>query len=603
MKYKLYEGAKNDISGNIIEQFFNNRGIQDCKTYLNLTESVVEPYDMLDNMEKAVELFMKHFNSSNKIGILIDEDVDGFCSASMLYLYIKRLDARYPVECIMHRRAKAHGLSDDVEIPPDVKLLIIPDAGTNDIKQCKALQKSGVDILILDHHECEEENPYAVIVNNQMSEHYHNKDLCGAGVVYRFLQAVDNETWNEFADDFLDLCAFANISDVMDMRSAETKYFVNKGLQNINNKFMQALIQAQDYSMNGKVNVHNVQWYLTPVVNSMVRVGSQEDKDLVFRAFIEKDETFEYKKRATKNKPAEVIQENIYDRAARLCKNTKSRQDRMKDKAVTEIVELAKENPVDDKVLLLDVTDVLDSGLTGVVAIKIAEIFNKPCMLVKKYFDNEQQKYVYAGSARNIDHSPIDSFKDVINDSKVFNFAKGHASAFGVNVDCNKMDEAINCLNTMLKDIEYDSTYRVDFILDVKDMDLNLILRLSQLEDSLGQGIEEPMVTVKNICLNRSQLEIFGKNEDTISFVLNEIKYVQFKCKEGNPLYDWIQNAWDENEEITFEIVGKPTINDYNGLRTPQVIIEDVNVINTEESNMIFDEDFEYEVWEEETDW
>ena len=63
--------------------------------------------------------------------------------------------------------------------------------------------------------------------------------------------------------------------------------------------------------------------------------------------------------------------------------------------------------------------------------------------------------------------------------------------------------------------------------------------------------------------------------------MIDEIKYIQFKCKEGNPLYDWIQNAWDENDSITFNIVGKPSINEYNSVRTLQIIIEDVVVIDT----------------------
>ena len=63
-----------------------NREIEDWNTYLNLDESVVIPYQKLDNIENAVDLFMKHFNEKSKIGILVDEDPDGFCSASMMYL-------------------------------------------------------------------------------------------------------------------------------------------------------------------------------------------------------------------------------------------------------------------------------------------------------------------------------------------------------------------------------------------------------------------------------------------------------------------------------------------------------------------------------------
>ena len=567
-----------------------NREIEDWNTYLNLDESVVIPYQKLDNIENAVDLFMKHFNEKSKIGILVDEDPDGFCSASMMYLYIKRMDKNYPVDYILHTRAKAHGLSDDVTIPSDVKLLIIPDAGTNDTEQCKILSENGVDILILDHHEKEEDNTYALIVNNQMSDNYENKSLCGAGVVYRFLQALDEENWNEFADEYLDLCALANISDVMDMRSFETRYFTDLGLLNINNKCLQALIDAQDYSMNGKINIHNIQWYVTPILNGMIRVGSQEEKELLFRAFIEQEEFFEYKKRATKDKPAEIIQESIYDRAARLCKNAKNRQDKLKEKSVEQIAKIAQSTPFDDKVVMIDTSDILDNGLTGVVAIKIAEMCNKPCILLNKFLDKKTVKITYGGSARNVNHSPIDSFKDIVNSTNVFNFGKGHANAFGINLELNKVDEAMKAMNNILKDVKYDSTYKVDFILDVKDMSIKLITDLARFEDIVCQGIEDPMLAVENISLTKDCFEIFGKNEDTISFMIDEIKYIQFRCKEGNRIYDWIQNAWDENDCITFNIVGKPSINEYNGVRTPQVIIEDIAVIS--ESSVSEDEDW-----------
>lgn len=592
---KLYENGNNDTS-NVLAEVLKNRGIDDYNRYLNLDESVVEPYRNLDNIEEAVSLFMKHFNQKNKIGILVDEDPDGFCSAAMMYSYIKQMDSDYPVDYILHGRAKAHGLSDDVKILSDIDLLIIPDAGTNDKNEIKHINEDGIDILILDHHELEGKNKQedlifddalngtiyeTVIVNNQMSNNYSNKNLCGAGVVYRFLQALDEENWNEFADDYLDLCALANISDVMDMRSFETRYFTDMGLLNIQNKCFKALVDAQDYSMGGKINIHNVQWYITPILNGMIRIGSSEEKELLFRAFIEQDEFFEYKKR----KPAETIQESIYDRAARLCKNAKSRQDKQKEKCVSQIAEIAQHIPQENKVVMIDTSDILDNGLTGVVAIKIAEMFNKPCILLNKFLDKKTGKITYGGSARNIDNSPIDSFKDIVNSTNILD-GRGHANAFGiVGLEIDKKDDALNRLNDILQDVEYDSTYRVDFIVDIDDVTVKIVTDLARLEDIIGQGIEEPMLAIENISLTKEQFEIFGKNEDTISFMIDEIKYIQFKCKEGNQLYDWLQNAWDENDSVVFNIVGKPSINEYNGVRTPQIIIEDVVVVSTNNSD------------------
>lgn len=595
MKYRLYENGTNDTS-NVVMEVLKNRGVCDCNEYLNLTDKVVLPYSYLNNMDEAVDLFINHFERKSKIGVLVDEDVDGFCSASEMYLYIKRLDSDYPVKYIMHQRAKAHGLSDDIELPDDIELLIIPDAGTNDVEQCKKLNENGIDILILDHHESEKDNPFALIVNNQMSESYDNKSLCGAGVVYKFLKALDDRLWNEYADDFLDLFALGNISDVMDMRSYETRYLTDLGLKNIQNKFLKALIKAQEYSMNDIVNIHNIQWYVTPVINAIIRIGSIEEKELVFRAFIEEDEFFEYKKRATKNNPAQNIQESIYDRAARFCKNSKQRQDKLRDKGLEKLSNQAKKfckNYDETKILLVDATDVLHEGLTGVVAIKMAENFNKPVILLKRH-RNERGEEVYGGSARNMNNSPIENLKDVINSTNVIK-GQGHANAFGiVDLPIDKKEEATRILNDILKDVEYDATYLVDYIFDIYEVDVNTIIQLSVFDNIICQGIEEPKIAVENIKLSRSEFEIFGKKEDTISFTYNGIKYVQFKCKEGNQLYDFLQNAWDDNETVTFNIVGKPSINEYNGIRTPQVVILDNDIISTDNTETFEDED---EAW------
>ena len=580
MQYKLYPNGNNDTS-NILKEVLCNRGVINYEQYLNLNENVVNTYYNLNNINEGLQLFTKHFDNSSTIGILVDEDPDGFCSAAMLYSYIKKMNSEYPVIYILHQRAKAHGLSEDIEIPNEIKLLIIPDAGTNDDEQCKQLTENGIDILILDHHEKERENPFAIIINNQTSTNYTNKSFCGAGIVYQFLKALDDLYWNDYANYYLDLCALANISDSMDMRSYETRYLTDMGLKQINNKCFQALIDAQSYSINNKININNIQWYITPILNGMIRVGSLEEKELLFKAFIEQEEYFEYKKRALKGQPAEIIQEDIYTRAARLCKNAKSRQDRLKEKSVEQISEIIKESAQDDKILLVDATDILDKGLTGVVAIKIAEIFNKPCILLNKFLDKKTNKYVYGGSARNINYSPIKSLKDVINETNSFNYGQGHPNAFGVSLDIDKKDVAKQELNYMLKDIIYDSTYQVDFIIDINNINTKLIMDLAQLENIICQGIEEPLIAIENIIIARDYFEIFGKKEDTITFTINDIKYIQFKCQEGNKLYDFIQDAWGSHNYISFNIVGKPSVNEYNGVKTPQIIIEDINIIGT----------------------
>ena len=89
MRYKLFENGSNNTK-NVLKEVLNNRGINDYSTYLNLNDSVVIPYIQLDHIEDAVQLFDKHFQSKNCIGIIPDSDVDGQCSSAELSLYIKR---------------------------------------------------------------------------------------------------------------------------------------------------------------------------------------------------------------------------------------------------------------------------------------------------------------------------------------------------------------------------------------------------------------------------------------------------------------------------------------------------------------------------------
>ena len=597
MKYKLFNDKNKCLGSGIelIKYALRNRGVNDVDKYVKLKEEdCVCHYSNLNNIKEAVEMFNRHIENKSPTIIIVDPDVDGYTSAAIVYQTIKTIDVDYPVSYIIHSLAKAHGLTEDIVIPEDTKFLIIPDAGTNDTVRCKELKEKGIDILILDHHQRDEsieENKYACIVNNQLSEDYWNKDFCGAGIVYKFLQALDDENWTEYADNYLDLVALANISDNMDIRSLETKYYINLGLKNIKNECFKGFIKAQEFRIKNHVNIHNIQWYITPLINGLIRVDTLENKQLLFKAFIEEYDEFEYKKRATKNKPSETIIETIYEKIPRLCSNAKGRQDRKKEKGIKEICKVVDDSLFDDKVIIRDVTDIIDRSLCGLAAIKIADIYNRPCILLKRFFNKDLNREVYGGSARNVNYSPIENLRELINDSNEFNFATGHDNAFGVEIEIDKLDEAINKLNDMLKSVEYDSTYKVDFIFDYSDVGIDTVNSLSEFSDYVGTKVDELFIAVKNISLSKNDFIILGKNDDTIKFQINGVDYIMFGCKSGNPLYDFLEYAWGDDDEIEFEIVGRPSISEYQGLLTPQIEIKDINVIQSSETNNLWEDE------------
>lgn len=569
MRFRLIEGSANDTY-DIVGTVLRNRGVENVQEYLHVDGSHCDDYCCLDNMDKATECFDNHFINKDKISILVDCDPDGYTSAAMMYLYIKQLSHEdYPVSYIIHSRNKAHGLSKmnegDFEIPKGTKLLIIPDAGTNDVDQCNTLIEHGIDIIILDHHDAEDgvENNKAIIVNNQLSQNFKNKDYSGAGVTFEFLKALDELYWTEHCTYCYDLVALAQISDVMDLRSLPTRFCVNEGLRCVESPMFKALIEAQDYSMKGKLNPTTVAWYITPILNALIRIGSYEERDLLFRAFIEANEEFDYKKRS-----GEIVKETIYERAVRLCKNAKSRQDKMRDKLYALLEEQVDYN---DKIVIIQ-EDSSDAGIVGLSAMKLADTIKHPVVVLRDIGHGR-----LGGSMRNYDNSPIEDFKEVLNSTGLFT-AQGHANAAGAEIAKEDLQTAREFLNEQLKDVVYDSSYLCDFVLDFEDVDVGFVKDV----DSFGwvwcTGIKEPIIAVTDIRVARKDIHIQGKDRNSVWFEHENVKYVMFKMGEDNKLLKFASDWGEDDDEIVFDAVITCEMNVYEGVVRPQCTIKDINV-------------------------
>ena len=456
----------------------------------------------------------------------------------------------------------------DVKIPEGTKLLILPDAGSNDVNQLNWLVEHGIDCICLDHHEIDDSlgECSAIIVNNQSSDNYTCKSFSGVGVTYEFLRALDDYYLYDYADEFLDLVAFGNVSDVMPIKNYQTRYYIEKGMKNIKNKFLKALDKAQEFSTKGEINIHNIQWYWTPICNSMIRIGSFEDRDLLFRAFIETDEMFPYQKRGSST----IIEEDIYTRAARLCKNIKSRQDKMRDDLCEEVK--GDINP-EDKIIMLAAPEGVDPGIIGLAAMKIADYARKPCILLR-----ESSKGVFSGSCRNCRNSPVEDLKSLVDSTRMFNFALGHANAFGTEIYEENLGEAKEALEDTLANIEYDNTFYCDFILDSYDLGFEFIKAIDDSKWLYGTGIEEPTVAIENVAVNLNDCMIMGSNKDSVAFMSGGVKYCKFKCDFADDLLSFAEGV--VANELVLNVVGKCSINEFRGTSSPQFTIEGYEIVS-----------------------
>jgi len=564
---KVPEDKKNILS--IAEQILYNRGVENPQRYLSLNNFAIRDFNDLSNIQKAVELLLYHIDKNSKIVILVDKDVDGITSSAMFYNYIKSVFPFINLDYLIHTK-KSHGLTSNIRIPEDTKLLLLIDAGSNDVKEAKALKEKGIDIIVLDHHICESENPYAIIVNCQLGD-YLNRFLSGAGVVYQFLRAIDSEIWENKANDYLDLAAFGIIADSMDIREEENRRIIDLGLSNIRNKAFLAIAEKQSYSTGGIINPITVAFYLVPPLNATIRIGTQEENELLFRAFIETDETFPYKKR-----DGTEIQETIYDRVARLSINNKSKQGRETDKAIGFLKEkIGKYKWDENKILFCDASEI-EGNLSGLIAIKLANEYNKPCVLLR---ENGWKPEYFGGSIRNYDGSSIENLKEFLLSTNQFEFIMGHSNAAGLSLLKNNVRKVIQITNEMLKDVQLDKTYYVDFVLRPEELDFDFIQEISKLQNYYGQGISECLIALEDVIINTSKIEIMGENRNTWKFSINdgECVIIKFKADENDPVLDTINNDWG-GTNLKLKIVGKCNISSYNQILTPQLIIQDFEV-------------------------
>ena len=571
MQYKL---IGNNDSSNIIKTILLNRGISDWQTYLMLNEAPKDTYKNLDYINEAVELFDKHFQNHNPIAILMDNDFDGIASCTLMHNFIKELNPNYDVRLYVHEKNKSHGLDGDFEIDDDVKLFIVPDAGSNNLEEHKELKERGIDIICLDHHQVTidiEDSP-AIIVNNQSSNKYINKGCCGTSITLEFCRALEDYYWESICDKYLDLVATANVCDVMPLTEPETRAIISEGVKEINNKMLQEIVKAQDYSMQGRINPHTIGFYIGPLVNAFIRLATYEERKLLLRAFCEDEsETFEYTKRGE----SFPIEENIYEHCVRLMKSYKGKQDRARDKAFNLLVKKA-EKYENDKVVIMNATKELDGPLTGLVAIKLSSEINKPLLLVRDTDEGE----TLSGSGRAFDNCPIDDFRGLVEANPYIEWGSGHQSAFGCQLLAENLDDARKWFNEQLQDVSMDKIYQVDFVVNIDELSIALIQEIDKYQDLWGHGMSEPLVAVENILLQRKDIHLQGKNQDSIAFTVNDIKFVQFKLKPGDPIYDFMSD-WSGNDEdwIELNIVGECSINEYKGMYTPQIMIKDCEVV------------------------
>lgn len=578
MKYKLRNIYPTEPSI-ALQSILSDRGVTDIKSFIKPSkECELNPYN-LDNIEIAADLLLNHLRKNSSICFIVDADCDGFTSSSILWLYIKNLFPDADLHFTVHEH-KQHGLDDKIDWlieDEQFDLILIPDAGSYDLNCHKQLKEIGTDILVLDHHEPPVDkdgkiilpnSDYAVVVNNQLSKNYANKTLCGAGIVYKFCEILDNKLGIKQAHNYIDLVALGEIADVMDRKNTETNYLMMEGLKNIKNRGFQALLEAQSFSLKEKaifpypnLTPIDIAFYIAPLINAITRVGSISDKEALFYCFIEPDRPLQSTKRGAK--PGDI--ELAAVQAARVGANAKSKQNRIKEKAIDLIDFKIQKNQLNDNNIIiveLDSDDDIPQEMTGLIAMAIVSKYHKPVMIGRRNTKDEIQ-----GSIRSDGNfSGLPSFKKFLEDSNLIIYAMGHDNACGFGVAAKQIDNLLQYSNQQLNAKDFENCYTVDYILDGSKDNTELIAALAQHPEYFGNHIDEIKLVIKNISL--ANIMVMGTNKDSMKISYNGIDYVHFKD------LDFVEEVF-ANRAKTLTVYGRANLNTFAGRTSIQCFIDD----------------------------
>ena len=549
------------------------RGVTDIDQFIHPTEECLNSPSWLKNIDEGVKWLEETLNKENsEILLVVDCDVDGFTSSAIIWHYIKTMAPAQKISYILHEH-KQHGLEDHIEglmnTNTHYDLVILPDSSSNDYEYHEKLKENGTRCLVLDHHEIEPGQPIsdnACIINNQLSPDYPNKDLTGAGVAWQFCRRLDWYHNTCYADDLIDLAALGVCGDMGSVLNLENRYIMLEGFKHIKNYFFQCAVEKQSYSMNDEVTPISVAFYIVPMMNAMIRMGTMEEKERLFLGLIDGHRKVPCHKRGAKGTLEEVAIESL-----RECTNAKSKQNRITDQMVEELEQkIFKYDLLENKILFVRLDDDNDypQEINGLCAIKLAAKYKRPTILARLNDEGYDR-----GSIRNVSDCELTDLKKFLNESGYFEWVQGHANAAGASILDSNLRAFHEYANEALKDINFnEGMYDVNFIREPDASDLEeLVFDLAKDTSIWGQGNPEPMIFVPNIYLGAKDYKIIGTNKDTVRFEKNNVVFIKFHAAD---LIEKLQKC----NEIKISVVGKPNINVWMGYESAQIMIEDYEV-------------------------
>ena len=522
--------------------------IKDC--LYGWKESEYDPF-LLKDMGKAVDEIKMVISNKEKITIFGDYDCDGITATAILVDFLKSIgaDVNY---YIPDRITEGYGMSIlalDVILNRGTKLVITVDCGISAKKEVDYVNSCGCSIIITDHHQCPPELPAAKAVVNPHREdcEYPFKMLAGVGVAYKLIQALCKEFGlGNVYYKYVELVSLGTIADVVSITD-ENRNIVSEGLEKITKTSNLGLFELLKLSQIDKYKItsYSFSFGLAPRINAAGRMGNAEIA-------------------------LQLILADQYELAKELAYllEVSNKQRQMVEIDNLNIVLDIIEN--DERILKRNVIVVssskLYSGVVGIVAAKIVEQYNKPCILLveEKGKDGE---IIARGSARSI--KGINIFEMFTKCKDVLLEYGGHTLAAGVSLEVKNIELLAERLNSMVIDMDVKELFvkliNADIMIDANDITVANIESLKLLEP-YGNGNETPSFVLNNVYIDTAKQ--LGNNNRHLKLSLH---------KDGMLLNAIAFNMGNKHGEIypgdRYNIMFTLENNEWNNKKVPQLKI------------------------------
>lgn len=556
-----------------------NRGIADkeeIRKFLSASlDDLHDPFLMRD-MEKGVEIILKAILHKKNIVVYGDYDADGVTSTSVLYKALKNCGAQV-IYYIPDREHEGYGMnSNRLKLLKEegAEIIITCDNGISAVEQIAFAKSIGLTVVLTDHHEIpfiEDEDgsrkcvlpPADAVINPKQKEcKYPFKFLCGAGIAFKFAQAlyIRLKKPKEEVYELLEFAGIGTICDIVDL-IGENRIIAKNALKHLNNTKnlgLLSLIEALGMK-DKKISSGTVGFQIGPCINA---TGRLETAALSVELLLSEDA-----KRAK-------------ELAQQLVELNRKRQSITNDSVEEIIYEIENSSMVKHKVLVVYKENIHES-IAGIVAGKVRERFNVPTIVLTKGKDMPK------GSGRSINEYNL--FEELNKCKHLISKFGGHPMAAGLSIEeknINKLREELN-KNCTLTDEDIIPKIRIDKKLPVNEISYELIGELEKLEP-FGKGNESPILAEKGMQVEK--ISIIGKDSNVIKFLLripNSMRRIEALCfGKVNNLIEMLSEEYgdryteimDNPRELKLDIIFTPFINEYNGYTSIQLRVSSFRI-------------------------